>query len=233
MNIALILSGGTGVRVGTETPKQYIEVEGTPVIAYSIACLSAHERIDAVQIVADASWQSEIKKWLTTDEMKRKFRGFSDPGETRQFSILHGLEDIRTYADDLDYVLVHDAARPMLSPHQITQCLDAIEGHDGVMPILPMNSAVYISTDGQRVSQLLPRYQVFAGQAPELFRLGVYYQANLRLLPEQIHAITGSTEPAILAGMDIAMIPGDEENFKITTAVDLERFRKVAKERRK
>lgn len=233
MNIALILSGGTGVRIGSETPKQYIEVEGTPVIAYSIECLSAHERIDAIQIVADASWQAQIKEWLTTADMKQKFRGFSEPGETRQLSIIHGLGDIREYAADSDYVLIHDAARPMLSSHQITQCLDAVGGHDGVMPILPMKNAVYISTDGKRVSQLLQRSHVFAGQAPELFRLGTYYQANCQIPPEQIYQISGSTEPAILAGMDIAMIPGDEENFKITTMVDLERFRKIAKERRK
>lgn len=67
-----------------------------------------------------------------------------------------------------------------------------------------------------------------AGQAPELFRLGKYYEANLRLLPERIRHIHGSAEPAVLAGMDIAMIPGDEKNFKITTKADLERFEKTA-----
>ena len=68
---------------------------------------------------------------------------------------------------------------------------------------------------------------VYAGQAPEVFRIGRYYEANRKLLPEEIYKINGSTEPAVLDGMDIVMIPGDEGNFKITTAGDLERFQEI------
>lgn len=60
-----------------------------------------------------------------------------------------------------------------------------------------------------------------------MFQLGSYYEANCRLLPDKIWQINGSTEPAILAGLDVVMIPGDEGNFKITTKEDLERFRKI------
>lgn len=155
---------------------------------------------------------------------EQKFRGFSLPGETRQLSIYHGLEDIRTYAADSDYVIIHDAARPMLTDRIITGCLDGAQGHDGAMPVLPMKDTVYYSRDGRTVCSLLDRSAIYAGQAPEVFLLGKYYEANRRLLPEKILQINGSTEPAILAGMDIAMIPGDERNFKITTKADLERF---------
>ena len=75
------------------------------------------------------------------------------------------------------------------------------------------------------MTSLLNRSQIFAGQAPEIFVLGKYVQANERLLPDAIKKINGSTEPAVLAGMDIVMVPGDERNFKITTQVDLEHFR--------
>lgn len=78
-----------------------------------------------------------------------------------------------------------------------------------------------------RISSLLERSRVFAGQAPELFVLGKYYEANRQLLPDSIYKINGSTEPAVMAGMDIAMILGDERNFKITTAADLERFQEI------
>lgn len=90
-----------------------------------------------------------------------------------------------------------------------------------------MKDTVYYSKDGRQITSLLDRQAVFAGQAPELFRLGTYYQANERLLPEEILRINGSTEPAVLAGMQIAMVPGDERNFKITTPADLERFRQI------
>ncbi len=225
MNIALILSGGTGLRLGADIPKQYIEVGGRPVISYCIKTLSNHDKIDGMQIVADSAWQESIKGWLETADPCKKFRGFSAPGENRQLSIFHGLQDIRTYADDSGYVFIHDAARPMLSPVQVADCLEAVQGYDGLMPVLPMKDTVYLSQDGTRVTDLLDRSKVYAGQAPEVFRIGRYYEANRKLLPDRIRQINGSTEPAILDGMDIVMIPGEEGNFKITTRADLERFR--------
>ncbi|MCM1267186.1 MAG: 2-C-methyl-D-erythritol 4-phosphate cytidylyltransferase [Bacteroidales bacterium] len=241
MVTALVLSGGSGTRMGVETPKQYIEVNGKPIISYCLACLFHHESIDAVQIVADKMWQETILNGMdglrnsgrsievSAQENRgiEKFRGFSAPGKTRQLSILNGLEDIRRYAAEEDLVLIHDAARPLLSAKQITDCLRTIEGHDGVLPVLPMKDTVYFSEDGETVASLLERSRIFAGQAPELFVLGKYYEANRALLPEKILRINGSTEPAVMAGMDVAMIPGDERNFKITTKADLERFREM------
>lgn len=101
----------------------------------------------------------------------------------------------------------------------------ASKGHDGAMPVLPMKDTVYLSEDGVSVSELLNRSRLFAGQAPELFDLEKYYTANMALLPDRILSINGSTEPAVMAGMDIAMVAGDEGNYKITTAADLERFK--------
>lgn len=228
MNVALILSGGTGVRLGADIPKQYIEAGGMPVIGYCIAALSAHAQIDALHIVADEAWHSLIGRVLEKADKKGKFRGFSVPGENRQLSILHGLEDIRNYAGDQGYVLIHDAARPLLTSGQISDCLKGAAGHDGAMPALPMKDTVYVSRDrGRSVASLIDRGMVYAGQAPEVFRIGRYYEANRKLLPEEIYKINGSTEPAVLDGMDIVMIPGDEGNFKITTAGDLRRFREM------
>lgn len=224
MNIALILSGGTGTRLGAEIPKQYIEVHGKPVISYSMEKLFSHDRIDAVWIVADERWRESLKELIGTVDGKNKFQGFSKPGCNRQMSILNGLEDISRYAGREDAVFIHDAARPLLSDALITACLTEIEGHDGVIPVLPMKDTVYMSEDGRKVSSLLDRRRIFAGQAPECFVLGKYLEANRRLLPERILEINGSTEPAVMAGMDIVMIPGDENNFKITTQPDLERF---------
>lgn len=232
MNVALILSGGTGLRLGAKIPKQYIEVGNRPIISYCIETLSLHDKVDALQIVAELDWQERIKEWLRTADPKKKFRGFSVPGENRQLSIWQGLLDIRRYAPDSGYVFVHDAARPLLSKEQITDCLCGVIGHDGLMPVLPMKDTVYTSEDGGKsVSSLLDRNMLYAGQAPEVFRIGRYYGANQRLLPERIRQINGSTEPAILDGMDIVMIPGDERNFKITTRADLERFRQIREEK--
>lgn len=234
MGIALILSGGSGVRLGTDIPKQYIEVCDRTVISYCIERLSSHPEIDGLQIVAAPQWHDTIMHSLEnlvssgiSPDALSKFKGFSKPGENRQLSIFNGLTDIRAYAGDSDIILIHDAARPMISSQMISECLGAAYEHDGALPVLPMKDTVYASSDGVKVSSLLKRSEIFAGQAPEAFKLGKYYEANKRLLPDEILTINGSTEPAVMAGMDIAMIPGDEGNFKITTKADLERFERI------
>ena len=231
MAVALILAGGSGTRLGADIPKQYIEVYGRCVISYCIERLSCHEKIDRIQIVAQAQWHEKIKECLEAYDKNGKFRGFSVPGRNRQLSIYNGLSDMKEYVDNLDVVLVHDAARPLLSERMITNCLEAIRGYDGVVPVLPMKDTVYQSADGKKISALVKRSEIFSGQAPEAFRFGVYYEANRRLLPDTILTINGSTEPAVMAVLDMIMIAGDEDNFKITTKEDLERFRELIKRR--
>ncbi len=223
MNVALILAGGSGVRLGSDIPKQYIAVKGKTVIMHCLEVFGTHPQIDAVQIVAHVEWRESIHKQMP-ETVLGKFKGFSEPGSNRQYSIYHGLQDIMQYARDTDIVIVHDAARPFVSAALLTACIDACGEHDGVLPVLPMKDTVYLG-DGGTITSLLEREKVYAGQAPEAFLFGKYYEANRCLIPDRIERINGSTEPAIMAGMDIAMIPGDEGNFKITTQADLERFK--------
>lgn len=225
MNIAIVLSGGTGTRLGAEVPKQYIQVNGKTIISYCLDVLESCEQIDAVQIVADTSWHDVI-----LESKMQKFKGFSKPGENRQRSIFNALEDIKGYAKEDDVVIIHDAARPCVSEEVFIDLINACKEHDGALPVLPMKDTVYLSEDGRSITSLLNRSQIFAGQAPEAFHFGKYYEANMRLLLNEILEINGSTEPAVMAGMDVAMISGDEKNFKITTVEDLERFWQLAEE---
>ncbi|MCR5338888.1 MAG: 2-C-methyl-D-erythritol 4-phosphate cytidylyltransferase [Lachnospiraceae bacterium] len=252
MNIALCLSGGIGTRLGGDTPKQYIRVGRQMVITYCLETLLCSKWIDIVIVVAAEKWRAEILEDVGAKRQRNdqwvyegKVICFADPGENRQLSILNGMEkavslnllsteqDFQTVGmksdmtdrNDANTVFVHDAARPMLTESQIDACFRALPGHDGVMPVLPMKDTVYYSEDGKGISQLLKREKIFAGQAPELFLLEKYLEATKTLLPDRIMEIKGSGEPAVMHGMDIVMIPGDEGNFKITTAADLIRFR--------
>nr|MCR5733060.1 2-C-methyl-D-erythritol 4-phosphate cytidylyltransferase [Lachnospiraceae bacterium] len=126
-----------------------------------------------------------------------------------------------------DIVIVHDAARPFVSADLLERCIEACAIHDGAMPALPMKDTVYLSEDGVSVTSLLERSKIYAGQAPEAFRLEKYLEATKALLPDEILKINGSTEPAIRAGLDIAIIPGDENNFKVTTDIDLKKCRDI------
>ena len=233
MNYAIILSGGRGTRLGLDMPKQYYEVNKRPIIRYVIETIEQSDKIDGFVIVIADEWKDYVRELIS---VSNKFIGFALPGENRQLSIYSGLcylknilmekkaqEEIDLNWDDV-VVLIQDAARPNTSINLIEQCLDLKEDEDGAMPVLPMKDTVYLSEDGMRVSALLERRQVFAGQAPESFRFGKYLAANEALLPGEILKINGSTEPAILSGMQIKMIPGDEKNYKITTEIDLKKF---------
>lgn len=250
MNTALVLAGGTGTRLGSDIPKQYIKVNEKMIIDYCLKTLDESEYIDALWIVVDSLWQDKIK-------LPEKFRGFSLPGDNRQLSIYNGISDIYAYecsmyknSDKLcrivsdkvvseknglnekvsdsvpDIVLIHDAARPNLTEEMIQECMNAVrnDGYDGAMPVLPMKDTVYMSSDGKKIDSLIDRSTVYAGQAPEVFVLDKYIQANKLLLPDRILSINGSSEPAVMAGMNIALVHGDENNYKITTKADLERF---------
>lgn len=231
MNIALVLSGGTGTRLGGDIPKQYIKVKGRMLIAYCLNMFAAHSAIDGIFVVAAPEWRDEIiNECGRLGIGEAAITGFSNPGRTRQLSILNGLRDIDAYVKSSDkpdedpVVIIHDAARPNLTAEYLNRCLDAIEGCDGVMPTLPMKDTVYYSENRTKVDRLLDRSCIYAGQAPELYRLKKYLEANEKLLPDEILKINGSTEPAVMAGLDVAMIPGDENNYKVTTKKDMDRF---------
>lgn len=230
MTIALVLSGGTGTRIGGDIPKQYIKVQGRMLIAFCLDMFARHDRVGGIWIVAADEWKQKIMEECDRSGIdKNVIRGFSLPGDTRQLSILNGLRDIKDHMaglspDEDPVVIIHDAARPNLTAEYVDRCLDAMDGYDGVMPVLPMKDTVYYSEDGKSVDKLLDRKCIYAGQAPEVYRLSKYLKANEDLLPDEIMKINGSTEPAVLARLKVAMIPGDENNYKVTTKKDLERF---------
>ena len=221
MGYAIILSGGVGTRLGLDIPKQYVKVKDKTVLQYVVEKIEVCTLIQGYVIVAAEEWQDDILSMMNLGE---KFLGFAASGENRQLSIYHGLLELKKVAKDHDLVLVQDAARPNTSDDLLLRCMQLDDSADGAMPVLPMKDTVYISHNGSRVDELLNRDEVFAGQAPESFRFGKYLWANELLLPDEILHINGSTEPAVRAGMNIALIEGEESNFKITTAADLERF---------
>ena len=119
MNTAIILSGGIGTRMGADRPKQYIEVNGTPIIAYCLKAFLSTARIDAFIIGAAEEWRDYINSFIQKENATTPFY-YSEPGETRQYSIYNALKKAKEIGiRNKDVVIIHDAARPLVSKELI------------------------------------------------------------------------------------------------------------------
>lgn len=227
MNYLIMLAGGTGTRMnGAAIPKQYMEVGGKPIIMYALETFQKHEDVEGIVIVAHEQWSKAIENWMDAYGIG-KFLGFADPGATRQGSIYNGLKFLKSYASPEDLVIIHDAARPLVSRALIDASFAAFAGGecDAVMPVLTAKDTYYLSADGKSIDGLISRKQLYAGQAPETFRFGKYLELHEELGMDGINCVTGSTELAYRGGMRTILIPGEDGNFKITTQNDLDMFR--------
>lgn len=224
MNIAIVLAGGTGTRLGGDIPKQYIEVAGKPIISYCLDKFEKHTLIDNIVIVASEMWQNYILSWISKEGLN-KFSGFAPAGSSRQHSIVNGMLKAQSIgATASDNIIIHDAARPNVSERIISQCMDKLSEYDGAMPVLPVKDTIYLSENGENITSLLNRDQLYAGQAPESFKYGKYLEIHNGMTEEDLSKVRGSSEIAYRHGLKICMIPGDECNYKITTKEDLNKF---------
>ena len=228
MNYAVILSGGVGSRMRQDGfPKQYIEIYGKPILIYTLERFNNNALVDKIIIVAAEQWREKIFEWIDIYGIN-KFVEIANAGNTRQESILNGLEVCAKYSvESSDNVIIHDAVRPLLSDLLISKCLSALKNSEGCMPVLPINDTVYHSLNGNEITNLLDRKTLFAGQAPEAFHLHRYLEINRFATKTELANIRGSSEIAYKNGLDVTLIAGEEMNFKLTTPVDLERFKAI------
>lgn len=227
MKVAILLSGGVGSRMGLEMPKQYVQVEGYPVFYYCLKTLLNNENTDVLVVGVADEWNAYVKEILLKLNSTKKVL-FAQPGETRQYSIFNALKLLQAeqyQADDI--VLIHDAARPLVSNSLINRCYEGCKEADGVIPMLSVKDTTYLSEDGKHIKALLNRSHLWSGQAPEAFRFGKYLQIHEEMSRENLLKINGSTEIAFQAGLNCQMIEGDPMNFKITTPEDLLNFERI------
>jgi 2-C-methyl-D-erythritol 4-phosphate cytidylyltransferase len=233
MNIAIILSGGVGSRMGNNIPKQYIMIDGNPVIYYCLNTFSESKEIDCIVIVVSDEWRHYVEELVRKMEIRKPVL-YAHSGKTRQYSIYNGLIEIsKNGAQESDIVIIHDAARPLVSCELISSCLQGCDSSDGILPVIPVKDTLYQSRDGQSISSLLNRNELFAGQAPEAFLFGKYLDLHKTMQDEELLKINGSTEIAYKGGLNIKLIKGDVMNFKITTPEDLSNFKSIIKTRKK
>lgn len=228
MNTAIILAGGVGSRMGADRPKQFLLVQGKPIISYCFDIFQNHCEIDNIVVVVDEKWQDFVEEYAEKYGVT-KICGYAPAGKTRQHSIFNGLKCTDKNSGDTDIVIIHDAARPLVSDRIISDCIRGATECDGAMPVISVKDTVYQSKDGKNISSLLKRSELFAGQAPESFKFKKYYQIHKDVTDDEIGLTAGSSEIAYRHGMEICMVNGSERNLKITTVEDLETFESILK----
>ena len=228
MNTAIILAGGVGSRMGVDKPKQFLMVREKPIISYCFDIFQNHSEIDKIVVVVSEEWQGFVEEYAQKFGVT-KLCGYAPAGKTRQHSIYNGLKCIEQNAPDTDIVIVHDAARPLVSDQIISDCIKGATEFDGAMPVISVKDTVYQSKDGKKIGQLLKRSELFAGQAPESFKFRKYLDIHNEVSDEEIASTAGSSEIAYRHGMEISMVKGSERNLKITTIEDLETFESILK----
>ena len=227
MNIAIILSGGVGSRMKSDIPKQYIEINNRPIISYCLEVFFKMDVIDAVVVVVANEWQRYVENTARKLQSGKPI-WYAPSGETRQYSIFNGLKESEKHGvKDNDIVIIHDAARPLVSQELVLSCLNGCDDFDGVLPVIPVKDTIYQSSDGVHIDCLLKRSELFAGQAPEAFRFGKYLKIHQDMSRDELLKINGSTEIAYKGQMSVKLIRGDEMNFKITTPEDLSNFKSI------
>lgn len=217
---ALVLSGGTGSRMGSGVPKQYREIAGKPVIVHTLEGMENCRAVDGVIVVASPQWADSIRMWKERYSLS-KLLEIAPAGADRQRSILSGLSAARAFMDPASGVIIQDAARPLTSQELLERLIQGLEEASAVMPVLPITDTTYTSRDGQWVDGLLDRSTLFAGQAPEAFHYWPYLRLYEETPVEIRSSMSGSCQLPYSRGWQVKMVPGDPENLKITYAADL------------
>ena len=216
---ALIVAGGSGTRMGGDTPKQYLRLGGRAVIRHALETFLEHPRIDAVQVVIGENHGEMFADAVQGLRMPMPVVG----GPTRQLSVLNGLEALaRREMGAPDIVLIHDAARPFVSAELIDRLLDGLGMHEGVIPALPVVDTIKLVNDDGIIVETIPRAALRAAQTPQTFYLAPILAAHRQARDAGETDLTDDAAVAERAGFEVAVVEGDPLNRKITTSHDLE-----------
>ena len=211
----LIPAAGQGARLSGDVPKQYLALNGTPMLAHAVRALLADSRIDLVFVVlapGDEHWAT--CDWgASGDRLAPLWCG----GATRRDSVLNGLVAMANVVDPEDWVLVHDAARPCLAREELGRLIDAVqEDAVGGLLAVPLADTLKRADANGRIAGTASREGLWLAQTPQMFRHGTLLRA--------VGALAGATDEASAVealGLHPRLVAGSAWNLKVTYAEDL------------
>lgn len=219
MNIAIILAGGKGSRMGIDLPKQFLSLCYKPVIAHSIEAFNSHPLIDGVLVVCNPDYIELMKEIVKKYNLDKVFDVIGG-GKTRQESSLIGLLRVEDEFSPDDIVVIHDAARPLVSERIISDNLSLASEFGACVTAIPMQDSVLVTKNGKEVSSYADRSELMAVQTPQSFVLGKILRAYQNA-PEGLNA-TDDSSVAFKMGIEVKIAEGEKRNIKITTGEDME-----------
>jgi len=216
--IALIPAAGTGMRLGDSLPKQYLDINGQPLIMYTLQALARVSRIEKIIVVLspeDQHWRGLVANGGTAwTALSARVETINVGGKSRRDSVLNGLNAIECVDA---WIMVHDAARPCIRSELIEQFIDELENDSiGGLLALPLSDTIKLDDGNLRVAKTLSRENIWRAQTPQMFKFDLLKKA-LTASPNA----TDEAEAIEATGHQPKLVMGDSANLKVTYATDL------------
>ena len=216
----IIVAAGKGVRFGSKVPKQFLLLKGMFVLSYSLKIFLAHQAIHSIQPVINDKHSKFYEDTLGSIKNFGKSKKILPPtfgGDERSLSVKSGLFALAKLKEPPDQVLIHDAARPLVSTKVIERVLQNLSNYDAVFPVLPMVDTVW-KIEKNRYELLKDRNSLFRAQTPQGFNFSTILDAHLK---NTDHLALDDISLATKLGVSVKHVNGCETNLKITTSADL------------
>jgi 2-C-methyl-D-erythritol 4-phosphate cytidylyltransferase len=216
--VAVVLGGGAGTRFGAALPKQLLILDGRTLIEHCVAAFSAAPAIDEILLVMPPAYHDEAKR-LVGSQVSAIIEG----GAARSDSVRNALAHIGARHDPADTgVLIHDAARPLVTQQIIADCTRALREHDAIGTAVPTSDTILAIENGV-IAHIPPRETLYRAQTPQCFRLAVIAQAHALAAADPAFAPTDDCGVVLryLPATPVYVVPGSESNIKVTYPSDL------------
>ena len=221
MNYAVILAGGKGLRIGGKTPKQFIDLNGEPMIVRTIRAFNDVEEIDGICVVCLIDYLNLLNDLVKKYSLNKvKYVCFG--GDSRQESVRNSLITLKNNGvKDDDIVLIHDCARPFVSSQIILDNIKECKKSGAIVTAIRSTDSLLISKKGGEVDSYLDRSTVYNCQTPQTFKFSIIYEAHKDATDNKIFDSTDDASLVIRMNKKVSIVLGDSSNKKITYKEDL------------
>ncbi len=216
----ILPAGGLGKRMGSKIPKQLLPLNGKPVYRYALETFAQMDEISEVVLAVPADWKSHFEKELQDFRFAHKLK-LVIGGKERWESVRNGIEAL---SKKIDFALVHDVARPLISQSIILQVMETLETKGSCLVARPAVDTVKM-VKSEKVEQTIPRENVYLAQTPQAARVEIFKKLYKKIDENPLDFLP-TDEASILEhfGEPVYIVPGNSQNDKLTTPADLKRF---------